>query len=130
MEVLLVDDDPLMHEIMPTLLRKALGEVEIIAVSDLESAFQRLAHHKAPDFALLDLGLPGHSGLETLRRFRWKFSGVPVVILSSSEDAATIRVARGMGVVGYLPKTLNVDQRIEALRQIAAGGSFFPEPAA
>jgi DNA-binding NarL/FixJ family response regulator len=128
--VLLVDDDPLMHEIMPTLLRKALGEVEIIAVSDLESAFQRLAHHKAPDFALLDLNLPGHAGLETLRRFRWKFSGVPVVILSSSEDAATIRVARGMGVVGFLPKTLSPEQRIAALKQIAAGGSFFPDPAA
>jgi DNA-binding NarL/FixJ family response regulator len=129
MEVLLVDDDPLMHEIMPSLLRKALGEVEIVAVTDLESAFQRLAHHKAPDFALLDLGLPGHAGLETLRRFRWKFSGVPVVILSSSEDAATIRVARGMGVVGYMPKTLSPDQRIEALKQIAAGGSFFPDRA-
>jgi DNA-binding NarL/FixJ family response regulator len=128
MEVLLVDDDPLMHELMPPLLRKALGEVEVVAVSDLESAFQRLAHHKPPAFALLDLGLPGHAGLETLRRFRWKFSNVPVVILSSIEDPAFIRVARDMGVVGYLPKTLNTEQRVEALKQIGAGGSFFPEP--
>ncbi len=125
MEVLLVDDDPLMHELMPPLLRKALGEVAVVAVSDLESAFQRLAHHKPPAFALLDLGLPG---LETLRRFRWKFSNVPVVILSSIEDPAFIRVARDMGVVGYLPKTLNADQRVDALKQIGAGGNFFPEP--
>jgi DNA-binding NarL/FixJ family response regulator len=129
MQVLLVDDDPLMHELMPTLLRKALGEVELVAVSDLESAFQRLAHHKAPDFALLDLGLPGHAGLETLRRFRWKFTNVPLVILSAIDDPGTIRVARSMGVVGYLPKTLSMDQRIGALKQIAAGGNFFPEPA-
>ena len=129
MEILLVDDDPLMHEMMPPLLREALGEVDIVAVSDLESAFQRLAHHMAPSFALLDLGLPGHAGLETLRRFRWKFSNVPVVILSAIDDPAFIRVARGMGVVGYLPKTLTANQRVEALKQIGTGGSFFPEPA-
>jgi DNA-binding NarL/FixJ family response regulator len=128
LEVLVVDDDPLIHELMPELLREALGEVEIVAVSDLESAFQRLAHHKPPDFALLDLGLPGHAGLETLRRFRWKFTNVPLVILSAIDDPALIRVARGMGVVGYLPKNLNTDQRIEALKRIAAGDSFFPGP--
>jgi len=118
-----------MHELMPPLLREALGEeVKIVAVTDLESAFQRLAHHRSPDFALLDLGLPGHAGLETLRRFRWKFSNVPVVILSVTDDPAFIRAARGMGVVGYLPKALSADQRIEALKQIGAGESFFPEP--
>jgi DNA-binding NarL/FixJ family response regulator len=111
------------------LLRKALGEVEIFVESDLESAFQWLAHHKPPDFALLDLGLPGHAGLETLRRFRWKFTNVPLVILSVIDDPATIRVARGMGVVGYMPKTLSTEQRIEAFKQIAAGGRFFPESA-
>ncbi len=129
MEVLLVDDHPLIHEIMPAVLRKAFGEVEVVAANDLESAFQRLAHHKPPDFALLDLSLPGHDGLDTLRRFRWKFSDVPVVVLSSIEDAATVRVARGMGVVGYLPKTLGPEQMIDALKQIAAGGTYFPPPA-
>ena len=129
MEILVVDDHPLMHELMPSVLRKALGDVSVVAVGDLESAFQRLAHHKAPDLALLDLGLPGHSGIDTLRRFRWKFSNVPVVVLSSTEDAATVRVAKGLGVVGYLPKSLTAEQMVEALKTIAAGGSFFPEPA-
>ena len=128
MEVLIVDDDPLIHELMPALLRKALGEVSVVAVKDLESAFQRLAHHKAPDFALLDLGLPGHAALDTLRRFRWKFTDVPVVVLSAIDDPATVRLARSMGVVGYMPKTLTPEQRIEALKRIAAGGSYFPEP--
>jgi DNA-binding NarL/FixJ family response regulator len=126
MEVLVVDDHPLMHELMPGVLKKALGEVSVITVGDLESAFQRLAHHKAPDLALLDLGLPGHTGIDTLRRFRWKFANVPVVVLSSTEDAATVRVARGLGVVGYMPKSLNAEQMVHALKTIAAGGSFFP----
>jgi DNA-binding NarL/FixJ family response regulator len=127
MEVLVVDDHPLMHELMPGVLRKALGEVSVVAVSDLESAFKRLAHHKAPDLALLDLGLPPHGGIDTLRRFRWKFANVPVVVLSSTEDAATVRVARGLGVAGYMPKSLNAEQMVDALKTIAGGGSFFPE---
>jgi DNA-binding NarL/FixJ family response regulator len=127
MEVLVVDDHPLMHELMPGVLKKALGEVSVVGVNDLEGAFQRLAHHRAPDLALLDLGLPGHAGIDTLRRFRYKFSEVPVVVLSSTEDPATVRVARGLGVAGYMPKSLNAEQMVHAIKTIAGGGSFFPE---
>jgi len=126
MEVLVVDDHPVMQELMPSVLKKALGDISVVVVGDLESAFRRLAHHKAPDLALLDLGLPGHAGIDTLRRFRWKFANVPVVVLSSTEDAATVRVARGLGVSGYLPKSLNADEMVQALKTIARGGSFFP----
>jgi len=52
-------------------------------VSDSRAPSSGSRHHKPADFALLDLGLPGHAGLETLRRFRWKFSNVPLVILSA-----------------------------------------------
>src|SRR3954465_2775765 len=114
MEVLIVDDDPLTREMMPPLLRQALGEVSVVAVGDLETAFQRLAHHKPPDLALLDLGLPGHSGLDTLRRFRWTFPSVPVVVISSREDGATVRVAQGMGVSGYVFKTFTPEETVSA----------------
>jgi len=126
MEVLVVDDHQLMHELMTSVLKRALGDVSVVSVSDLESAFQRLAHHKPPDLALLDLGLPRHAGIDTLRRFRYKFSGVPVVVLSSTEDAATVRAARGMGVAGYVPKSLNADQMVDAIKTIVEGGNFFP----
>jgi two-component system nitrate/nitrite response regulator NarL len=126
MEILLVDDHPLIQELMPPMLRKAFGELEVIPAADLESAFRHLAHHKPPDFALLDLGLPGHSGLDTLRRFRWKFPSVPVVVISSTEDPATVRVAEGMGVVGYVFKTFTPDEMVAAFKQIAGGGTYFP----
>ena len=126
MRVLLVDDHPLMHELMPEVLRKALGPVEVVAVRDLEAAFQQLAHNKAPDLALLDLGLPGHAGVDTLRRFRWKFASVPVVVVSSTEDEASMRVARKMGAKGYIPKSLAADKMVDALKQVVAGETFFP----
>jgi DNA-binding NarL/FixJ family response regulator len=125
-EILLIDDHPLIQELMPPVLRKAFGEIDIVPATDLESAFRHLAHHSPPDLALLDLGLPGHTGLDTLRRFRWKFPSVRVVVLSSTEDPATVRVAQGMGVVGYVFKTATPDQMVEALKQIAGGGTYFP----
>ena len=87
MEVLIVDDEPLIHELLAAVVRKAFGEVNVVEARDLETAFQRLAHHGAPDLALLDLGLPGQRGLESLKRFRWKFPHVPVVVVSAIEDA-------------------------------------------
>jgi DNA-binding NarL/FixJ family response regulator len=126
MKILLIDDHPVIHELIPEVLRKAFGEVDVISATDLESAFRHLAHHQAPDLALLDLGLPGHSGVDTLRRFRWKFPSVRVVVISSTEDAASVRVAEGLGVSGYLFKTATPDEMVGALKKIAAGGKYFP----
>ena len=129
MEVLIVDDEPLIHEILAAVVHKAFGEATVVQARDLESAFQRLAHHGAPDLALLDLGLPGQRGLESLKRFRWKFPHVPVVVVSAIEDAKSIRLALNSGALGYIPKTLGADVMVQALKQVAAGGSYVPPQA-
>jgi two-component system, NarL family, nitrate/nitrite response regulator NarL len=129
MEILIVDDEPLMQEILGAVVRKAFGEVTIVEALDLDSAFQRLAHHGVPDLALLDLGLPGQRGLESLQRFRWKFPHIPVVVVSVIEDAKSIRLALGTGARGYLPKTITADMMVEALKQVAGGGTYVPPQA-
>ena len=129
MEILIVDDEPLIHEILAAVVRKAFGEANVVEAHDLESAFQRLAHHAPPDLALLDLGLPGQRGLESLKRFRWKFPQVPVVVVSVTEDAKSIRLALGTGARGYIPKTLSPETMIEALNVVAEGGTYVPPQA-
>jgi two-component system, NarL family, nitrate/nitrite response regulator NarL len=126
MEILIVDDEPLIQEILAAVVRKAFGEVTVVEARDLDSAFQRLAHHGAPDLALLDLGLPGQRGLQSLQRFRWKFPHVPVVVVSVTEDPKSIRLALGAGARGYMPKTITADMMVEALKQVAAGGTYVP----
>jgi two-component system invasion response regulator UvrY len=126
MHVLVVEDNPLLQKLVPAVLEKALGEVQVSAARTLEEAFQLLAHQSQPAFVLLDLGLPGHDGVETLRRFRLKFPHLPVVVFSITEDEATVRAARRLGVSGYIPKRLHAGQMVEALKQVVAGGSFFP----
>ena len=126
MEILIVDDEPLIHEILAAVVRKAFGEVKVVEAHDLDTAFQRLAHHAAPDLALLDLGLPGQRGLESLQRFRWKFPQVPVVVVSVTEDPKSIRLALGAGARGYMPKTITADMMVEALKHVAEGGTYVP----
>ena len=129
MEILIVDDEPLIQEILAAVVRKAFGEVTVVEAHDLDTAFQRLAHHAAPDLALLDLGLPGQRGLESLQRFRWKFPHVPVVVVSVIEDQKSIRLALGAGARGYLPKTITADMMVEALKLVADGGTYVPPQA-
>lgn len=129
MEVLIVDDDQLIREILPVVLRRALGTVTVRVEQNLEAAFANLAHRAAPDLALLDLGLPGWSGIEALRRFRWKFPRVRVVVISSSEDGKSIRAALAAGAVGYIPKTSSPDMMIAAVKLVSTGGIYVPPEA-
>lgn len=126
MEVLIVDDHPLIQEILPAVLKRAFGEVSVVAVGDLEAAFRHLAHHPPPDLAMLDLQLPGHHGLDTLRRFRWKFPDLPVVVVSATDDAKSVRVALEQGAAGYLPKSLATEDMVAALKEIASGRTYAP----
>ncbi len=123
---MVIEDNPLVQRLVPPVLEKAFGPVQVRSARSLEEAYQLLAHHPAPDFVILDLGLPGHAGVDTLRRFRWKFPAIPVVVFSVIDDAASMRVAREMGAIGYIPKTLNAEQIAEALKKVVADGSFFP----
>jgi DNA-binding NarL/FixJ family response regulator len=129
MEILIVDDEPLIHEILAAVVRRAFEGATVVEARDLESAFQHLAHHTAPDLALLDLGLPGQRGLESLKRFRWKFPHVPVVVVSANEDPKSIRLALATGARGYIPKTSTSFVMVKALEQVAAGGTYVPPQA-
>jgi DNA-binding NarL/FixJ family response regulator len=129
MRALVIDDHPLIQEIVPVVLAKALGEVAVATESTLEAGLARAGGADAPDLVLLDLGLPGCEGLEALARFRSKFPDLPVVVLSSTCDRDSILAALEAGAVGYIPKTSKPDVMIAALKVVAAGGTYVPREA-
>ena len=129
MEVLIVDDDPLIHELLAMLVRKTFPGWDVAFATDLEAAFRHVAHHGEPDLALLDLGLPGQTGLDALRRLRGKFPDLPVVVVSGSEERKSIRAALAAGAVGYIPKTLSTPAMLQALKIVANGDTYVPPQA-
>ena len=134
MRVLVIDDHPLIQEIVPAVLVRALGEVVVDSASTLEAGLERAAA-EPPDLVLLDLGLPGCDGIEAMSRFRMQFPQMPVAVLSATCDRDAIRAVLDAGASGYIPKTSKPDVMIAALRVIEAGGTYVPpealdEPAA
>ena len=129
MRALVIDDHPLIQEIVPAVLAKALGDVAVATESTLEAGLARAAGDETPDLVLLDLGLPGCQGLEALARFRSKFPDVLLVVLSATCDRASIVAALEAGAVGYIPKTSKPDVMVAALKLVAAGGTYVPPEA-
>ena len=125
MRALVIDDHPLIHEIVPALLEKALGEVVVTTEATLEAGIRRAAA-ELPDLVLLDLGLPGCEGLDALGRFRMEFPQMPVVVFSASCERESIVGALDAGAVGYIPKTSKPEVMVAALKVIAAGGTYVP----
>lgn len=126
--VLIVDDHPMMLEYLSGAVARAFDGASVHVAPDLEAALQA-ARERPVHLALLDLGLPGCGGIESLLRFRKQFPDIRVVIVSAVEDQAAIRAALAAGAAGYIPKTANPKVVVNALRLIAEGGTYIPPQA-
>jgi len=126
--VLIVDDHPMMLEYLSGAVARAFEGASAHIASDLEAGL--LAARERPfHLVLLDLGLPGHGGIESLLQFRKQFPDIRVVVVSGVEDRAAIRGALAAGAAGYIPKTSNPKLVVNALRLIAEGGTYVPPEA-
>jgi len=128
-DVLIVDDHPIIHQTLGAVVRKAIPGATIHAETSLASALERARGLARLEFALLDLGLPGCIGIDALQRFQQALPKVRVVVISATEDSATVHAALAAGAAGYLPKTLPPATMVSALRHVAAGGTYAPAQA-
>ncbi len=127
--ILVVEDHPLMAEAVALALARLEHKPKVTRAGDLESAFEHVASGPQPDLVLLDLGLPGCSGLEALERFRERFPGLGVVVLSGDESGKTILAALDRGAMGYIPKRSSENVLLNAIKLVGAGGIYVPTEA-
>jgi DNA-binding NarL/FixJ family response regulator len=126
MDVLLVDDHPVIHETLRAIVRSVRPGAEFHSQFDLEAGLAQAKKLDALGLVLLDLGLPGCSGTQALLRFREEVPGVRVVIISADDDEKSVRAALELGAAGYLFKTMLPMDMAEALRAILNGATFRP----
>lgn len=114
-QILVVEDDPDDIALMKRAMRNAPCEVALAFANSGDEALEHLSaisDHRFPCVILLDLHLPGMSGIDLLRRLRkhrkWKF--IPVVILSSSALESDMEHAYEKGANSYLRKPLDLKQ--------------------
>jgi len=120
-DILLVEDNPgdaklVKHHLAQGSLRTHASEIELEHLRDMESALDTLADSEF-DLILLDLGLPGSSGLETLDAVRDVAAEIPIVVLTGLDDTETSLDAIHRGAQDYLPKDdLDSDTLMRSLR--------------
>lgn len=129
MKILIVDDHPLVPEALNALLFSIDERCEVVTAVDLPSAFALVDAEGAPDLVLLDLGLPGHSGLSALENFRQTRPELPVVVISGDISRERVLSSLDLGAMGFIPKTAKKDVLLDALRLICSGGVFVPSEA-
>jgi DNA-binding NarL/FixJ family response regulator len=118
--VLLVDDHPVVVEGLRKLLTQT-GEVVIAAEANDAATGIKLAKQIQPDVVLLDLRMPGATGIQAVRRMREQDVRSAVIILTSYGDQAYVRQAIEAGADGYLLKSTPPDDLIQAIRNAARG---------
>ncbi|MEO8740327.1 MAG: response regulator transcription factor [Casimicrobiaceae bacterium] len=126
MRILVVDDHPLIQVALRHVLTEIESTVELFQAHDSVAARARLAERPDIELILLDLALPGSDGFELLRELRVDWPGIPVLVLSATHDRDTIEMALDMGAMGFIPKTANARQLIDALRLVLSGGIYVP----
>jgi two-component system, NarL family, invasion response regulator UvrY len=123
--ILIVDD----HPIVRFGLKEILGDERDIAVSEAANSREalRLIGEHSWDLAVLDLDLPGKSGLDLLKEMKQRRHCPPVLILSVyPEEQFAVRTLRA-GASGFLSKESAPENLVKAVRKILNGGRYFSE---
>ena len=89
-----------------------------------------LARESHPDIVLMDLGLPGMSGEEGIRKLKALAPDVTVIVLTVFSDKKKVFESLNAGAAGYLLKTAMPDEIIRGLRQVIGGGAALSPPVA
>ena len=120
--VLLVDDHTLFRSGIKSLLQRT-DDFEVVGeAGDGLEGIKRVRSLK-PDVALLDLHMPGISGLEAVKVISEEMPDVNVLMLTVSEDAQDMMEALRAGACGYLLKNIETDTLVDAIRKAAQGES-------
>jgi DNA-binding NtrC family response regulator len=106
--LLSVDDDPMQGRMITALFRDT-PSIEVTAVHDPGEALE-LVTARPPDLLLLDLGLPGMSGLEVLQRVKASYPQMPVIVLTGFSDVRTAVQAIKLGAYQFLTKPVNTEE--------------------
>lgn len=120
------DDHPLFRGAIKETLKSIDENVRILEAGDFDAAKKLVADTPDVDLVLLDLSMPGTSGLSGLVTLRAMQAATPVVIVSASDEVATIRRALELGASGYIKKSSSIEEIRSGINVVLAGGIVTP----
>lgn len=124
MRVLIVDDHPIVASGCRAVLADEPGIV-LLEASDAESG-ERAFVAEHPDICVIDINLPTVSGFELARRILVRATSARIIMFSMNDDPIFAARAIEVGAKGYVSKTGDPHDLVEAIREVGAGGVYLP----
>jgi len=125
--ILVVDDHPLLRLGVAAII-DAQSDMRVIAQAGSGEEVVRLFRKHRPDITMMDLRLPGMSGLEALRAIRQEDPHAKCLVLTTYEGDEDIHQALAAGALGYIIKGMSHETLVDALRRVRSGSLFLPPP--
>jgi len=125
-DILIADDHPLFQSALRETVSSALPLARIQVVDNFNAIHECLKDNDDIDLVIMDLKMPGNLGLMGLLDLRKAFPAVAIAICSANENQQMIVNALHYGAIGYIPKSLRLDQIQDAIKSIIQGNSFVP----
>jgi len=125
--VLVVDDHPIMRFGIAAIIDATPDMTAVAQAGSGEEAVE-LFEKNLPDITLMDLRLPGMSGVEAIRTIIGRHRNARFVVLTTYEGDEDIHQALQAGARGYIVKGMPHEALVSALRRVHAGGRFLPPP--
>jgi len=123
LKVLVIDDHPLVRRGLVETIQEEFSNVVVAEASDSQSCIESVLR-EIWDVILLDIAMPGRSGLDILQEIKQERPKTPVLILSNySEDQFAIRSLKS-GANGYLTKDVVGHELVAAIKRVLAGGKY------
>jgi DNA-binding NarL/FixJ family response regulator len=126
MKFLIVDDHPVLREGLSALLGQTFAPSTVVLACDAGEAFAALSAHDNLDVVILDLNMPGMAGMDVISEIGRRRAELPIIVLSSSEDARDVRKAIALGALGYVSKSANQQTLTAAIRFVLDGNVYVP----
>ena len=124
--LVIADDHPLFRDALRQAVASVIPAARIDEAGTFEELTTLLERGAEADLILLDLSMPGISGFSGLIYLRAQFPAIPVVIVSASDDSATIRRSMDFGASGFIPKRFGVETLRDAIGKVMRGDVWIP----
>jgi len=123
---LIVDDHPLFREALQAAVRLVVPDALIEEASTIADALGVLASKRDFELVLLDLNMPGTSGVSGLSEVRKAHPKLPLLVVSSHQEPRIVRDALALGIGGYVPKSASKEELSGAIRDVLNGALYCP----
>ncbi|GEK31449.1 transcriptional regulatory protein DegU [Kurthia zopfii] len=122
-KIIIVDDHQLFREGVKRILDFE-NSFEVVAEGDDGIDTVRLYEEYSPDVVLMDINMPQMNGVEATEQLIEKYPEAKVIMLSIHDDESYVSHALKSGALGYMLKEMDADEIVNAIKIVAAGGSY------